>query len=122
MNKEKFKVGQHLRRRQRVRKKIFGDAKRPRLSVFRSNRHMYAQIIDDNAGITLVAASTLSDKLEHKVKYPGNVAAAAKIGEAIARKALALGIRKVRFDRSGYKYHGRIRALADASREAGLIF
>jgi large subunit ribosomal protein L18 len=122
MNKEKYIVNQRSRRRQRIRKRVSGDAARPRLSVFRSSRHTYAQIIDDKAGVTIVAASTLSENFGDEVKHGGNKVAAAKVGEAVARKALATGIRQVRFDRGGYKYHGRIRALAEAARQAGLLF
>jgi len=108
------------RRHARVRKKIFGTAERPRLNVFRSNKHIYAQIIDDMKAVTLVSASTL-DK-EFDLESTGNIEAAKKVGELVAKRALAKGIKKVVFDRGGYLYHGRVKALADAAREAGLEF
>jgi len=100
----------------RIREKLSGTAARPRLNVYRSVNHIYAQVIDDQAGATLVAASTI------KLKTGGNVAAAREIGKQIAELAVAKGIKQVVFDRGGYLYHGRIKALADAAREAGLEF
>ena len=100
----------------RIRAKLSGTAERPRLNVYRSLNHIYAQVIDDQAGQTLVSASTI------KMKTGGNVAAAKEIGKAVAEKAVEKGIKKVVFDRGGYLYHGRIKALADAAREAGLEF
>jgi large subunit ribosomal protein L18 len=100
----------------RIRAKLAGTAERPRLNVYRSLNHIYAQVIDDQAGQTLVSASTI------KAKTGGNVAAAKLIGKAVAEAATAKGIKKVVFDRGGYLYHGRIKALADAAREAGLEF
>ncbi|EZP79125.1 MULTISPECIES: 50S ribosomal protein L18 [Anoxybacillaceae] len=108
------------RRHARVRKKIFGTAERPRLNVFRSNKHIYAQIIDDMKAVTIVSASTL-DK-EFDLESTGNIEAAKKVGELVAKRALEKGIKKVVFDRGGYLYHGRVKALADAAREAGLEF
>jgi large subunit ribosomal protein L18 len=108
------------RRHARVRKKIFGTAERPRLNVFRSNKHIYAQIIDDMKAVTIVSASTL-DK-EFDLGSTGNIEAAKKVGELVAKRALEKGIKKVVFDRGGYLYHGRVKALADAAREAGLEF
>jgi large subunit ribosomal protein L18 len=102
----------------RIRAKVAGTGERPRLSVYRSLNHIYAQLIDDQKGETLVAASTLALKL----KAGGNVAAAKEIGKAIAEKAVAQGIKKVVYDRGGFLYHGRIKAVADAAREAGLDF
>ncbi|MHB1021804.1 MAG: 50S ribosomal protein L18 [Acidobacteriaceae bacterium] len=102
----------------RIRERIHGTAERPRLNVYRSLNHIYTQLIDDNAGVTLVSASTASAKL----KTGGNVAAAKEVGKLIAEKAQEKGIKKVVFDRGGYLYHGRIKALADAAREAGLEF
>lgn len=108
------------RRKQRVRKKIKGTAERPRLNVHRSNKHMYAQIIDDVSGMTLVSASTKIKALEG---LDGKkLDAAKKVGETIGKLAIEKGIDKVVFDRSGYIYHGRIKALADGAREAGLKF
>jgi large subunit ribosomal protein L18 len=103
---------------ERIRRKLAGTTQRPRLSVHRSLNHIYAQVIDDQTGETLVSASTLA----LKAKTGGNVAAAKEIGKAIADKAKEKGVKKVVFDRGGYLYHGRIKALADAAREAGLEF
>jgi large subunit ribosomal protein L18 len=100
----------------RIRRKLAGTAERPRLNVYRSLNHIYAQVIDDQAGQTLVSASSI------KLKTGGNVAAAKEIGKAVAEAAVAHGVKKVVFDRGGYLYHGRIKALADAAREAGLEF
>ncbi|AMW33023.1 LSU ribosomal protein L18P [Fervidobacterium changbaicum] len=111
-----------LIRHRRIRKKIFGTPERPRLAVYRSEKHIYAQIIDDIAGRTLVAASTVEKDIKEKVKKTWNVAAAKEVGKIIAERALAKGITTVVFDRGGFKYHGRIKALADAAREAGLKF
>jgi len=122
MDHTKFKSFQLRRRRKRVRKKVYGDSQRPRLSIYRSLRHIYAQLIDDDSEVTLVSASTLSEKLGDDSGNNSNAAAAAKVGEALARKALDVGIRQARFDRNGRKYHGRVRALAEAAREAGLVF
>jgi len=111
------------RRHFRVRRKIEGTAKRPRLSVFRSDRHIYAQLIDDESGQTLVSASSLDSEVIGNLEgVGGNVSAAQKVGTAVAERALAKGYAKVVFDRGGYLYHGRIQALADAAREAGLEF
>ena len=111
-----------LRRKYHVRKKVFGTPDRPRLSVFRSNRHIYAQVIDDVAGLTLVQASTLSKSFQGGHSNCGNVKASEAVGEALAKEALSVGIKCVAFDRNRYKYHGRIKALADAARKAGLAF
>ncbi|RAK16758.1 LSU ribosomal protein L18P [Anoxybacillus vitaminiphilus] len=108
------------KRHARVRKKVFGTAERPRLNVFRSNKHIYAQVIDDVKAVTLVSASTL-DK-EFNLESTGNIEAAKKVGELVAKRALEKGIKSVVFDRGGYLYHGRVKALADAAREAGLEF
>lgn len=111
------------RRHRRLRKKVFGLPERPRLAVFRSLRHIYAQVIDDTKGITLVAASTLDPEVKQNLTgSTGSVAGAKAVGEVIARRALAKGIKKVVFDRGGHLYHGRVKALADAAREAGLEF
>jgi large subunit ribosomal protein L18 len=101
---------------QRIRRKLAGTGERPRLNVYRSLNHIYAQVIDDQKGVTLASASTI------KLKTGGNVAAAKEIGKAVAEAAVKQGIKKVVFDRGGYLYHGRIKALADAAREAGLEF
>ena len=110
------------RRVRRVRKKVSGAPQRPRLAVSRSVQNIAAQIIDDATGRTLCAASTLSKELRDQVKYGGNVAAAKIVGQAIGAKAKQLGIGLVAFDRRGRRYHGRVKALADAAREAGLKF
>ena len=102
----------------RIRRKLAGTGERPRLNVYRSLNHIYAQVVDDQKGETLVSASTLS----LKVKTGGNVAAAKEIGKAVAEAAVKQGIKKVVFDRGGYLYHGRVKALAEAAREAGLEF
>ncbi len=106
----------------RLRNHLSGTAERPRLAVFRSNNHMYAQIIDDTAGNTLVAASTLEKEVKAEVEKTNNVDAAAKLGTVIAKKAMDKGIKEVVFDRGGFIYQGKIKALADAAREAGLEF
>lgn len=113
---------QRLRRKFRVRKSLRGTEARPRLSVSRSHRHISAQVIDDTTGRTLVSASTLDKELAGQVKYGGNAGAAALVGKAIAQRATAAGVQVVCFDRGAYKYHGRVAALADAAREAGLQF
>ena len=104
------------------RRNITGTAERPRLSVFRSSKHIYAQLIDDLNGVTLATASSLSADLKNAVKYGGNVKAAAAIGKMLAETAKNKGISKAAFDRGHYKYHGRVKALADAAREGGLQF
>ena len=109
------------RRHERIRKTVSGTAVRPRLSVYRSLEHMYAQVIDDSKGVTIVAASSLEAAFKD-AKQKGNIAMAKEIGGLIAKKAVEKGIKQVVFDRSGYLYHGRIKALADAAREAGLEF
>ncbi len=110
------------RRQYHVRKKVVGTPDRPRLSVFRSNRNIYAQIIDDVAGVTLVSSSSGSKALRDQVANGGNQKAASVIGEAIAKEAMSVGIKCVCFDRGSYKYHGRIKALAEAARKTGLDF
>jgi large subunit ribosomal protein L18 len=110
------------RRHVRVRRKVSGTPECPRLNVFRSLSHIYAQVIDDTTGKTLVSASTLEADLKSEVEFGGNVAAAKAVGKRIAEKALEAGIKDVVFDRGGYPYHGRVQALADAAREAGLNF
>jgi len=110
------------KRKKRVRSHVKGTSERPRLNVFRSLKHIYAQAIEDTTGKTLASASTKSPELKGSLRYPGNVEAAKKVGELIAKKCLEKGIQKVVFDRSGYLYHGRIKALAEAARASGLIF
>jgi len=111
-----------LRRKYHVRKKVFGTPDRPRLAVFRSSRHIYAQIIDDVAGVTLASASTRAKGLRDRLPNGGDKKAAQIVGEAVAKQALGVGIKCVCFDRNRYKFHGRVRALAEAARKAGLVF
>ncbi|MBE7057352.1 MAG: 50S ribosomal protein L18 [Ruminococcaceae bacterium] len=118
VNRKEVRVRKHVR----VRKKISGTAECPRLAVFRSASHIYAQIIDDDKGVTLVAASSLDKAIKEKVEFGGNVEAAKEVGKLVAEKAIEAGITDVVFDRGGYMYHGRIQALADSAREAGLKF
>ena len=106
----------------RIRKKIRGSEVRPRLAVYRSQAHIYAQVIDDDAGRTLVAASSRDKEMRVKLKSGGNLAAAKEVGGLVASRAKQRGIELVVFDRGGFQYHGRIKALADAAREAGLKF
>lgn len=117
-SRAKVRAKKHLR----IRNRFSGTSERPRLAVFRSNNHMYCQIIDDTAGKTLVAASTLDKDLKASLEKTNNVEAAAALGTAIAKKALAAGVTEVVFDRGGFIYAGKIKALADAAREAGLVF
>ena len=117
-DKNKARLKRHLR----VRKKISGTNERPRFSVFRSSKHIYAQLIDDVKGVTIASASTLDKELASEIGNGGNVESARKVGELIAKRAKAKGYESVVFDRGGYLYHGRIQALADAAREAGLQF
>jgi large subunit ribosomal protein L18 len=105
-----------------VRNRVKRDAVRPRLTVFRSHKHIYAQVIDDLQGRTLASASTLDQQLRQQIGYGGNVTAAQAVGKAIAERAVAAGVKQVAFDRREYKYHGRVAAVAEAAREAGLTF
>jgi large subunit ribosomal protein L18 len=113
---------QRLRRRHRVRRFIRGTAERPRLSVFRTDRHIYAQVIDDASGKTLASASSRDKQLRDALGFGGNKQAAEAIGRAVAERAKAAGVKQVCFDRGEFKYHGRVAALADAARAAGLDF
>ena len=106
----------------RIRNRISGTASRPRLAVYRSNKNMYAQIIDDETGATLVSANTLQKDVKESLEKTDDVEAAKAVGTAIAKRALEKGIKEVVFDRAGYNYHGKVQALADAAREAGLDF
>ena len=110
------------KKHRRMRNRISGTAQAPRLAVFRSNNHMYAQIIDDTVGHTLVYASTLQAEVKEGLEHTNDVAAATKLGTVIGKKAIEAGIKEVVFDRGGFIYHGKIKALADAAREAGLDF
>ncbi|MFN4131766.1 MAG: 50S ribosomal protein L18 [Caldimicrobium sp.] len=127
--KPEIKVERRLRRKRRIRKKIWGTPERPRLSVFRSKKEIYAQIIDDSVGHTLVACSSLTPEIREKIKelkekgeIKNKIDIARLVGKYLAEKAKAKGINKVVFDRGGYKYHGRVKALADGAREGGLEF
>jgi large subunit ribosomal protein L18 len=111
-----------LKRKKRIRKKIHGTSDRPRLSVFRSARHTYAQIIDDSKGFTLTTASTVDQQTKDAPKFKNKVEAAKFVGKLIGERALEKGIKKVVFDRNGFLYHGRIKSLSEGAREAGLIF
>lgn len=122
MSHERTILRQRQRRGFRVRKSTRGTAERPRLSVFRSHKHIYAQVIDDSTGKTVASASTQDKDVRGQASYGGNKNAAAVVGKAVAAKAIAAGITKVAFDRGPYKYHGRVAALADAAREGGLNF
>ena len=117
-NKNEDRKKRHLR----VRNKIKGNAQRPRLNVFRSSRNVYAQIIDDNNGTTLVAASSLDKQISDQVKHSGNKEAAKLVGKLIGERAIEKGINEVVFDRGGYIYHGRVKELSEGAREAGLKF
>ena len=123
---EEVKIAKHrkaaVRRKYHVRKRVFGTPDRPRLSVFRSNRHIYAQIVDDTAGATLASASTRVKALREQLSNAGDKKAAETVGETIAKQALGVGIKCVCFDRNRYKFHGRVKALAEAARKAGLAF
>lgn len=110
------------RRQLRTRRQLHGTAERPRLAVFRSSKHIYAQLVNDDLGVTLVSAGTVEPELRQSVSYGGNKAAAAQVGKLVAERARAKGIQAVCFDRRGYRYHGRVATLADAAREAGLQF
>lgn len=118
LDKNKVRKKRHLR----VRKRVFGTPERPRLNVFRSNKHIYAQLIDDLNQVTLAAASTLDAELKSKIANGGNIDAAVEVGKLIAQRAKEKGYNTVVFDRGGYLYHGRVKALADAAREGGLEF
>ena len=122
MNHQKAKRKQQLRRRLHVRRKITGTPERPRLTVFRSSKHIYAQLIDDLSGATLAAASSATSDVKTSVPYGGNVKAAAEVGKKLAAVAKEKGINKAAFDRGHYRYHGRVKALADGAREGGLSF
>lgn len=111
-----------VKRHKRIRKKVFGSPDRLRLSVFRSLNHIYAQIIDDSRGHTIVTASSLDKEFKNEKSHKGNIKTAKIVGALIAKRALEKGLKKIVFDRSGYLYHGSIKALAEASREAGLEF
>ena len=116
------KIERRIKIKYRIRKSVFGTAERPRMSVFRSNKQIYVQVIDDEAGKTLAAASSNDKELAAQCKGKSGIEAAAIVGKAIAERALAAGITTIAFDRGGYLFHGRVKSLADAAREGGLIF
>jgi large subunit ribosomal protein L18 len=123
MNKLKKEKAGKLRRKHHIRRKIFGSAEKPRLTIFRSHQNIYCQLVDDARGVTLASASTRGKDLRDGLGGKGgNRGAAVSVGKAIAEKAKSLGIAAVAFDRNGYRFHGRVKALADAAREAGLKF
>ena len=123
MNQHERKTERRERRKRHIRRSVDGTAERPRLTVCRSHQNIYCQIIDDQRGVTLVAASTLSKDLRTQLgDKGGNRIAAQAVGKALAEKAKGLGISRISFDRNGYRFHGRVKALADAAREAGLAF
>jgi large subunit ribosomal protein L18 len=122
MDKVKAKAFKLARRQRRVRGKVSGTGVRPRLRVTRSNAHIYAQVIDDVAGVTIASASTLDAEVKAAIKLGSNVTAAKAVGEAVAKRALDKGVTEVVFDRGGRLYHGRVKALADGARGAGLTF
>jgi large subunit ribosomal protein L18 len=122
MEKTAYRETARRQRHRRVRKRVVGTSKRPRFNVFRSLRHIYAQVIDDTRGHTLAAASTLDPELRDKVKGLTKTEQAKLVGELLARRALEREVKKVAFDRGGYKYHGRVKSLAEAAREGGLEF
>ena len=111
-----------LKRKKRIRKKLYGTPQRPRLSVFRSSRHIYAQLVDDTAGHTLAAASTMDKSALSGSKFENKVEAAKFIGKLVGERAIEKGIKEVVFDRNGFLYHGRIKSLSEGAREAGLVF
>ena len=121
-DQNKLKTVRLERRKHHIRKKLMGSTERPRLSVFRSDKHIYAQLIDDYAGKTLASVSSTIADVRGSLKNGGNIAAAKLVGKAIAERAKSAGITKVAFDRNGRMYHGRVKALADAAREGGLTF
>lgn len=118
----KEKHRRRLKRHKGIRKRVFGVKEKPRLSVYRSSKNIYCQLIDDTTGKTLASASTLIKDIKDKLPYNGNVEAAKLVGQKIAEEAAKIGITRVVFDRSGYKYHGRVKALADSARENNLVF
>ena len=122
MNERKLVQVRRLRRQRHVRKRLVGTPERPRLAVFRSSKHIYAQVINDSNGTTLASASTLDPEVRAALTYGGNKAAATVVGRTVAERAKKAGIDRICFDRRSYKYHGRVQALADAAREAGLQF
>ncbi len=122
MKPNELRIMRRDRRKRGIRRRVEGTGDRPRLTVYRSRQHIYAQIIDDERGLTLCEASTVSRDLRSSIPYGGNIAAAKKVGTTLAERARAKNIENVCFDRNGYRYHGRLKGLAEAAREAGLKF
>ena len=122
MGQREIVQARRLRRQRHVRKRLFGTTERPRLAVFRSSKHIYAQVVNDVDGTTLASASSLDPPIREQQRYGGNKAAASVVGRVVAERAKQAGIDKICFDRRSYKYHGRVQALADAAREGGLDF
>lgn len=122
VNTKNKKTARRLRRRRGLRKRIRGTSEKPRLAVFRSAKHIYAQIIDDDLGVTLCEASTRNKDLRDKITKPGNIDAAKAVGSALGALAVEKNIQKVCFDRGGFRFHGRIKGLAEAAKESGLKF
>lgn len=122
MGSTELKKAARLKRKKRIRKKLFGTQQQPRLSVFRSAKHIYAQIIDDTAGETLTAASSMEKAVKEHEKFENKVEMASFVGKLIGERAVEKGVKKIVFDRSGFLYHGRVKAVSDGAREAGLDF
>ena len=122
MFKQEIRKPKVQKRHQSIRVNLFGTSEYPRLAVYRSTKHIYAQVIDDEKHVTVCSASSLDKDMRDKLKHGGNIEAAKIVGEAVAKKALAAGVKGVVFDRGGFLYHGRVQALADAASEAGLEF
>ena len=118
----RVKTEARLKRKKRIRKKLAGSAERPRLCIYKSLKNMYAQLVDDSTGKVITGVSTLTGEVKGGIGYGGNAGSAKKVGEAMAKKALGMGIKEILFDRNGFKYHGRVKALAEGAREGGLIF
>ena len=122
MDSTELKRKARIKRKKRIRKRVFGTTDRPRLSVFRSKRHIYAQLIDDSSGHTMAAASSVEKIVKDNPENENNISAATRIGQLIAERAIEKGVKKIVFDRNGFLYHGRIKAVSDGAREAGLEF
>ena len=122
MSSQDLKREARLKRKKSIRKRLSGSGQRPRLCVFRSARHIYAQVIDDTSGETITSASTVEKELKERPAFASKIEAAAHIGERVAQRAMEKGIKQVVFDRNGFLYHGRVKAVSDGARKAGLIF
>lgn len=122
MDSSELRRKRRLRRKRGIRKGVYGTSEKPRLTVFRSHKHIYAQIIDDQRGVTLCEASTRNRELRNDIADSGNIEAAKTVGAALAERAKEKNVERVHFDRNGYRFHGRVKGLADAAREGGLSF